>query len=111
MIADGLNLSDSMPLEDAIRLSLMVRRGSWWQRPKFGSDLHLIDRITTDTPKRAEGMVRRAVAWLVALDRLKDLEVSATVPRSDVLAIAIRAKGIKGQPVSLTQFVPVGVVP
>lgn len=111
MIGAGFDPTDSMPLEDAIKLSIMTPRGSYWQRPEFGSDLHTLDRITADTPKQAEGIVQRSLNWMVKLDRLRDLKVVATVPRPSTLLIKTDAKGINGQPLSLSMFVPVGVVP
>lgn len=113
MISTSLDLSASTPLEDAIWLSLNTRRGSFWQRPQLGSDLYTLERevLTPDLPKRVEGMVRSALAWLVGLDRLRDLVVVVTVPRPHMLAIQIGATGINGQPIDLSMFVPVGVVP
>lgn len=111
MIGAELDLTTSMPLDDAINLSLMTKRGSFWQNTEFGSDLHLLDRLTPDTPKRAEGMIKSALSWLVSLGRLRDLTISVTVPRASMLLIAIKATGVNGQPLSLSMFVPVGVVP
>lgn len=110
MIGTTFDLTASTPLEDAILLSIKTKRGSSWQRPEFGSDLHTLDRVTDETPKQAEGMVRSCLDWLVKLGRITELTVVVTVPRASMLLIQVRAKGINGQPISLSTFVPVGVI-
>ena len=102
-----------MPIEDAVWLSVNTPLGAFWQQPEFGCEIHSLKRETMDenTPDRAAAMVRRALQWLVRLDRLRNLEVVASVPRIGTVLLEIRAVGVNGTPISLSMFVPVGVVP
>lgn len=113
MISGQLNLTTSMPLEDAVWLSLNTPLGTFWQQPGFGSELHLMQRETMDenTPDRVAAMARRSVQWLVSLDRLRNLVIIPSVPNRGAVSLAIQATGINGTPLSLSIFVPVGVVP
>lgn len=60
-----------------IYLSLMVRRGSWFQNPDFGSRLHLITRMknTARTAALAEEYCREALEWLIEIGRATKIEV------------------------------------
>jgi phage gp46-like protein len=60
-----------------IYLSLMVRRGSWFQNPDFGSRLHLLTRAknTAQTQALAEDYYREALQWLIDCGRATKIEV------------------------------------
>lgn len=58
-----------------IFLSLWVKRGSFFLKPEFGSRLHTIRKIATNTLKQAKEYVTEALKWLTDLRRITDLEV------------------------------------
>lgn len=64
-------------LMNHIYLSLMIRRGSFFAWPLFGSRLHLLLRAknTVQTAQRAEGYAKEALQWMIDEGRAKSVEV------------------------------------
>jgi len=98
----------TVSIQDKIWNSLHIRKGSWFQRPDFGSELHLLSREkqSPDVLKTAEGMVRAALKWLTDSDKLTDLTISTSFPSNGKLLIQIQGTS-SGESVSMNYFVPV----
>lgn len=58
-------------------LSLMIRKGSFFQNPDFGSRLHLLKRAknTDKTAALAEQYCKEALQWLLDTERAKKIEI------------------------------------
>lgn len=100
-------------LADAAWLLIHLRRGSFFQRPDIGSDLHLLrnDKATPATPGKAESMARRALQPLIDQGRATSVAPSAFLVSPTSLQLGVRINATSGKDVDLTTFVPVGVVP
>lgn len=59
-----------------IFLSLFVRKGSWFHNLQFGSELHLIKKITDKSIKMAEQTCRDTLNWLITIGRAVKIDVS-----------------------------------
>lgn len=107
------DLGDPASLKDLVWISLELRRGTFFQAPERGSDLHTLRRgnVTPATPGRAEAMAKRALQWLVDAGKAKSITASASIVSTHRLQLNIRVVGANGQPVDLATFVPVGVIP
>lgn len=71
-------------LMNNIYLSLMVRRGSFFADPGFGSRLHLLQRAknTDMTARLAMDYCREALQWMIDEGRVKTVEVYAERDRT-----------------------------
>lgn len=60
-----------------IYLSLMIRRGSFFADPTFGSRLYLLERAknTDKTAQRVDGYCREALQWMIDGEKAKSVEV------------------------------------
>ena len=79
---DGLGEMTFTKAEDIrnnVFLSLVVRRGSFFQNPGFGSRLHLLKRAknTVKTAQLAVEYAKEALQWLLDTGRAKKIEVTA----------------------------------
>jgi phage gp46-like protein len=95
-----------------IYLSLMVRRGSWFQNPEFGSRLHLLTRAknTARTEALAVEYCREALQWIIDLGRAASIGINAERDRTvDLhrLKVAIQAQKADGDRISFTTFIEV----
>jgi phage gp46-like protein len=70
-----------------IYLSLMVKRGSFFADPSFGSRLHLLQRAknTPTTMRLAIDYCKEALQWMIADGKAKSVEVYAERDRSESL--------------------------
>ena len=86
-----------------------MRKGSWFQRPSFGSDLHLLarEKQVASIHSTARRMVSDCLKWLTDSGRLENLTISTSIPRSGTLLISIQGESAD-KPVAMDYFVPVG---
>ena len=95
-----------------IYLSLVVRRGSWFQNPDFGSRLHLLERAknTEKTAALAEEYCREALQWLIDTGRATRIDVRTERDRSQDLhrlKLLVEVTQADGRQVSFERFVEV----
>jgi len=104
--------SSSTPIQDRILLSLFTRRGSSWQRPDFGSDLHKLRRakLTPDLPKTAEGYARSATRWMLEEGMVDSFFFQATKEGSGKLRLEVRAVS-SSQSIKITYWIPIPADP
>lgn len=95
-----------------VYLSLVVRRGSWFQNPDFGSRLHLLERAknTQKTAALAEEYCREALQWLIDTGRATKIDVHTERDRSQDLhrlKLLVEVTQADGRTVSFDRFVEV----
>jgi phage gp46-like protein len=97
-------------LAGSVYLSLHVRRGSWVDRPEFGSRLHEITLITTDAIPLARQYCEDALRWLVDLKRLSSIQVLVEQDAADDtrLNIAVSVTRANQTPAEYKTFYRVG---
>jgi phage gp46-like protein len=104
--ATGGNLANN------VYLSLMVKRGSFFQNPDFGSRLHLLQREknTPRTEALAIEYCKEALAWLIETGRVSKFEYFTERDKAQVLErlkIIVVATKADGDTVSFATFVEV----
>lgn len=95
-----------------IYLSLMIRRGSFFQNPDFGARLHLLQRAknTANTELLAKEYCKEALQWLFDTGKAEKIEVFT---ERDItqdlhrLKLLIRVTQADGQQVSYATFLEV----
>ncbi len=99
-------------LYNNIYLSLMVKRGSFFQNTDFGSRLHLLQR-EKNTP-RVEALAveycKEALAWLIDAGRVESFDYDTerdTTQNPGRLKIVITATKADGDAVPFTTYVEV----
>jgi len=95
-----------------VYLSLVVKRGSWFQNPDFGSRLHLLQRAknTEKTAALAEEYCREALQWLIDTGRATHIDVRTERDRSQDLhrlKLLVEVTQADGRTVSFDRFVEV----
>jgi len=103
------------PAEDIMNnvfLSLMVKRGSWFQNPDFGSRLHLLQRAknTEKTAALAEEYCKEALRWLIDTGRATRIDVHTQRDRSQDLhrlKFIVEVTEADGRQVTFERFVEV----
>lgn len=95
-----------------VYLSLVVKRGSWFQNPDFGSRLHLLQRAknTEKTAALAEEYCREALAWLIDCGRATKIDIHTERDRSQDLhrlKLLVEVTQADGRTVSFDRFVEV----
>jgi phage gp46-like protein len=95
-----------------VYLSLMVRKGSFFYDPAFGSRLHELQREkdTAGTPRKAEDYCREALQWLLDSGKATKVDVYtewdvAQVPRR--LKALIEVTTANGPVVPFSTFIDV----
>lgn len=61
-----------------IILSLIVKRGSFFVDPNFGSQLHVLKNNSPESCNLAESYCKDAVKWMIKIGKLIQFDVSAT---------------------------------
>jgi len=73
----------SLEAGDALRnnvlLSLLVRRGTLFVAPEFGSRLHTITKVSADAPARAQAYCVEATRWIIETGRAREITVDARI--------------------------------
>jgi len=103
------------PAEDIMNnvyLSLVVRKGSWFQNPEFGSRLHLLQRAknTEKTAALAEEYCKEALRWLIDTGRATRIDVHTQRDRTQDLhrlKLLVEVTQADGRQVSFGTFVEV----
>jgi len=103
------------PAEDIMNnvfLSLMVKRGSWFQNPEFGSRLHLLQRAknTEKTAALAEEYCKEALRWLIDTGRATRIDVHTQRDRTQDLhrlKFIVEVTEANGRQVTFERFVEV----
>jgi len=93
-------------------LSLMVSKGSFFQRPAFGSRLHLLHRskMTARTAALAVAYCKEALQWIIDLGRAISIDVDAEVDRTvdpSRLKLKITAEQADGRPITYETWLEV----
>jgi phage gp46-like protein len=74
----GFEFADS--LKNNVWLSIHIKRSELFWAPWFGSRLHEITKITTQSLLMAEAYVRDCLRWLIEMERIETI-VSVTAQR------------------------------
>jgi phage gp46-like protein len=90
----------------------MVKRGSWFQNPEFGSRLHLLQRAknTEKTAALAEEYCKEALEWLIDTGRATRIDVHTQRDRTQDLhrlKFIVEVTQADGRQVSFGTFVEV----
>lgn len=80
----AMTFTKATTLMNNVFLSLMVKRGSFFADPSFGSRLHLLQRAkNTETTKRlAEDYAREALQWMLDTGKVTNIDVRAERDRT-----------------------------
>jgi len=91
-----------------VYLSIMVRKGSWFFNPDFGSRLHELTRSknTDRTARLAEKYAEEALQWLLDLGRATDVSATAT-RETERIALLVSVTQADGRQISYETFVEV----
>lgn len=95
-----------------VYLSLMIKRGSFFADPEFGSRLHLLQRAknTDQTMQLAIGYAKEALQWLIDTGKAIAVDVYAERDRTqniNRLKLLIEVTQANGQTVPYSHFVEV----
>lgn len=95
-----------------VYLSLMVRKGAFFQSPDFGSRLHLLKRAknTERTENLAVEYCKEALQWLIDVGRATKIEIFTERDRSldlNRLRLLVEVTKADGDAVTFTTFVEV----
>lgn len=99
-------------IEEEIRLSLTISKGSFFKRPEFGHRLNELSRAVASetTRNRAEKYARDALQWMIDIKHLRSVEVYASYDRDDRLLINIEAIPFNDKQITFKKYVEVGDV-
>lgn len=108
----GMTFNKAENIMNNIYLSLMIRRGAWFQNPDFGSRLHLLLRAknTPHTAALAEDYCKEALQWLIDTGRATKISVYSQRDRTQDLhrlKLAIEVTQSDGRRVTFDTFVEV----
>jgi phage gp46-like protein len=105
-----LTLTKNVDLSTDIFNSLNINYGSFFQRPTFGSKLHLIKKITESNIRLAQQYVLEALDWLKQTGRATT--ITAEVAKDPItwnrLNISVTATQATGLIITYQQYKMVG---
>lgn len=93
-----------------IYLSLMIRKGSFFVNPNFGSRLHLLKKNTERTEALAVEYCKEALQWLIDVGRASKIDISTERDRTqnlNRLKLLIESTKADGDVVTFAHFVEV----
>jgi phage gp46-like protein len=108
----SMTLDKADSIMNNVYLSLMIRRGSWFQNLDFGSRLHLLHRAknTERTAILAREYCKEALQWLLDTGRATAIEIDTERDRRiDLcrLKLLVEVTQADGKKVSFTTYVEV----
>jgi len=92
---------------EEIKNSLTIRRGSLWKHPDFGNRHHELKGVTEKTRRQAEKWDRESLQWMIDLEHLKSVDVSATWGADNRLYVVAECVTATLQPVTFSRWVEV----
>ncbi len=97
------------PLANNVYLSLMIKKGSFFLDPEFGSNLHLLKRSknTERTAAQAREYCLEALQWIKDMGRAKAIEVYTQIDKlQDLhrLKILVQVTKMNDEPVVYELF-------
>ena len=116
IVTDGITgqmtFDPASTIMNNIWLSLVIKKGSFFQNPDFGSRLHLLRRMknTEKTAALAVDYCREALQWLLDTDRATSMDISYqrdVLETPNRLKVLISVTQANGQAVPFTYFVEV----
>ena len=93
-----------------VYLSLVVKRGAWFQNPTFGSRLHLLTKNVPRAAALAEEYPREALQWLLDTGKATHIDIRAERDRRQDLhrlKLWIEVTQANGQILPFEHFVEV----
>ena len=92
-----------------VYLSLMVKRGSFFQNPDFGSRLHLLTRAknTDATARLAKEYCIEALKWLKDTGRATDIKIETEKADQHRLNLRVQVTQANGRDVSFETFLTI----
>lgn len=105
-----VGLGNTTEIIEMIQVSLGLRKGSFFQRPDMGSDLHLLKKEKDDdqTMNSIPGRIKKALQWMLTASIITDLSTTVTRVRPGMI-MAITIASYRGKPIKVENFYPVGV--
>jgi len=99
-------------LQDNVRLSLMVPKGSLYKRPDFGHRLNELSNevVSESTRRRAEAYAKEALQWMKEVDRAATVDATAVYDENDRLFLHVEVTSRSGSSVVFDRFVGVSDV-
>ncbi len=104
------NQTEDNNLLNNIYLSLMTRRGTFFQNQEFGSRLHLLKKNTARAEALAVGYCREALQWLIDIGRATAVDIETerdTAEDLHRLKIKVAVTKADGGTVTFQTFVEV----
>ncbi len=107
-----MTFGQTTDLGNNVFLSLMVRQGSFFQDPNFGSKLYLLQRAknTAQNEALAIAYAQEALAWLIASGRAAAINVTAEINPAWLLwgmKLDVQVFQANGRQVTFTIYTPV----
>ncbi len=106
-----MTFNDAANYMNNVYLSLMTRKGSFFQNPDFGSRLHLLNRskLTPQTVALAADYVREALQWMIDAGRATAVDVETEIDTAVTGRLKVRVDVTQndGQIITFTTFVGV----
>ncbi|NLO90662.1 MAG: hypothetical protein GX410_01545 [Elusimicrobia bacterium] len=104
----AMSFAASDSLFNNVYLSLVVKKGSWWLLPNFGSRIHTLRKNTAGT--LAADYIQEALAWLKTSGRARDIVVKtervSTAHGMTRLNALITVQRPNSEPVKFSLFFP-----
>lgn len=100
-------------ITNAVYLSIMIQKGTLFNKPNFGLDLSDIKKLTDDKIPLIQGRCEQALKWMVDIGKARSFEVSVLKNTKAIGRVDISARVIKadGTPVDVDTFRTVGGPP
>jgi phage gp46-like protein len=105
----GFTFEKESTVINNIYLSIVVKKGSFFQNPTFGSLLHTIKKIVPTTPDLVIDYIKQALKWIQDIGRITSLDVISEID-NDVMNrvnFKISATQADGLIVTFSSFVAV----
>ncbi|MCL2219337.1 MAG: phage GP46 family protein [Chitinispirillia bacterium] len=91
-------------VQNAVLLSLYIRRGSWFMNPAFGSHIHEIKTLSDRDVALAQRYGWAALEWMKVSRMVRDISVSATAYRGGLLNMDIKVVRRDGAEITYETF-------
>jgi phage gp46-like protein len=91
-------------LQNAVLLSLCVRRGAWFFNPDFGSRLHEITTLSESNVALARQYAAECLAWLTALGLIDAINVAAARASGGRLKLTVTLRRASAPDVAYETF-------
>ena len=107
-----MTFTDATNYMNNVYLSLMVRKGSFFQNPDFGSRLYLLNRskLTPQTAELVKDYVREALQWMIDAGRATAIGVETEMDTAVTGRLKVRVEVTQNDGSIITFQTFVGVI-